>query len=234
MGKFSPFAIRVEVDTPVILTNLLHLDGLVGRVVCDAGGSLEDVPLRRTAGVWHGSAAMLETTRAGAAVVASQKSKAVRETPAMDGVFDILPKKGRKIDAMSPYRNRLDSVPMWQGVKAVWFVGDGDGERVAEMVDGLPGIGGRVPVGYGRKTAVDLVELGSRDHAGIALADGLPARMVPLANWNAWGLSRHPLAVVTMARSVPPYWTGDVDKCIGPAQEMLIGMRHEIMGMIGA
>ena len=231
----KPFAIRIAVTTPVALSHLLHLDGLLGYALTARGGSLEDLPLRRTDGVWHASAAMLETGMFGAAQVAVQKIKALKDDSAPEGLFNGIKKAERTVGAMSTkYRSVLGEFMTWAGVRALWFTGNGDVDSVRDLLSDIRGIGGRMSVGYGRVGHISKEEIGNNNEAGLVIKDGIAARTIPVDVWTSWGKSLHPRAEIRNARPKPPYWTGEATRCVEPHQTDILGTRSDILGWISA
>src|SRR5687768_11129310 len=66
MTKEAPFALRIQLASSIIIGHRLTLDGLLAALILERTGSIEeahrDIPLAydRDAGVWAGSAALLE------------------------------------------------------------------------------------------------------------------------------------------------------------------------------
>jgi hypothetical protein len=226
------FAVRMAIDTPISLCNLLHLDAVLGSVVCRNGGAYGDLPLACTDGLWHASAALLETTAYGASDISYIRVKAVLDVPA--AVLDTLPRSGRTIGPMSPYRPQLSQYPVSRGVKAVWFAGRGDGDAIRDILESVGNLGAMSHTGSGRVTGVELIEIADSNLSGIVLVGGLPARAMPLPRWGAFGLERPSDAVVSTMRWRGPYWDGPQALCIAPTGAMLRGTGPEIRRLISA
>jgi hypothetical protein len=229
----KPFAVRLSVDRPVALNNLLHLDAVLGKRLIDRGGTLEALPLARDVGVWCASAALLETGPFGGSEFTIPRLKALRRGHFPDGLVDALPPPARTIGDMSPFRPRLRPYTAWRGISAVWFVARGDREAVIALLSEVHGVGAMTSTGYGRITDINILDIPDTGAVGLTLADGLPARTIPLTIWNALGLPRHPRAVVSDQRWQPPYWTGTAAPCMMPTQIDLTGARDDIRGMLG-
>lgn len=225
----KPFAVRLGIDTPISLTNLLHLDAMLGKVAFDRGGDLENIPLARRDGIWMGSAAVLETGPFGLSSSTIKRVKAIRDDNIPAGVLDGLPRKDRVIGEMSPFRPRLTSYPVARAVTAVWFFGTGDAAEVQDMLQDIPGIGAMHTVRYGRVTSIEILDCEDAPDVGLQLADNLPARTVPVSTWQHWGYGSHSRAVVSEQRWRPPYWTGDRVPCISPIQQDMTGTRRQIV-----
>ena len=81
------FAVRLGVDTPISLRNLLHLDALMGSIAVRLGRSHEDLPLGRSDGLWHASAALIETTAFGVSEATYRRSAALRRDSIAPGLL---------------------------------------------------------------------------------------------------------------------------------------------------
>ena len=232
----SAFAARIGIDTPIALTDLLHLDALLGRVVTDDGGDIDDLPLARTDGMWHASAALLETGPFGAVSAEQQRIKSIRKGQFPDGVLDHLPPGKRTIGAMSAFRGRITPYRPMSGVTALWFVFDGDPVAVADLLDDVLFFGAYHKVGYGRRASdVEIFPVTAQAPAGVVLANGLPARATPMRIWDdVFELPHHPRRSVASASWRPDYRLSMREACAVPSQVDMMGMRSEIMGLIGA
>ena len=229
----SGFAIRITVDTPVVLNNLLHLDGLLGRLLVRQGKDPLQVPLREVDGVFCGSAAILETGPFGAVERRIVRVKGVREQEVPSWLFRGMSAGQRTIGEMSPYRTQLRDYPAFDCIKAVWFAGDGDGQAALDLLEDMPSIGAMMPAGYGRVTGRKLFNLRQVSDPGIRLEDGRPARAIPLPVWERSGLPKHPRAIISEQRFRPPYWEGEIASCIAPVLFDLCGTVSEVKGMVG-
>jgi hypothetical protein len=227
------FAIRITVDTPVVLNNLLHLDGLLGRLLVSRGKNPLQVPLREVDGVFCGSAAILETGPFGGVERRIIRVKSIREQEALGRLFRGMSARQRTIGEMSPYRTQLREYPAFDCIKAVWFAGDGDGQAAFDLLEDMPSIGAMMPTGYGRVTGRKLFNLRQVSNPGILLEDGRPARAVPLPIWERLGLPKHPRAIISEQRFHPPYWKGQCAPCIAPVCFDLCGTVSEIKDMLG-
>lgn len=229
----SGFAIRMNLDTPVVVNNLLHLDGLLGKALVRRGKDPLEVPLREVDGVFCGSAAIFETGPFGAVQRRLIRVKGIREQEVPSRLFRGMSAGQRTIAEMSPYRTQLRDYPMFDCIKAVWFAGDGDGQAAFDVLADVPSIGAMMPTGYGRVTGRKLFNLRQVSDPGILLEDGRPARAVPLPIWERLGLPKHPRAIISEQRFRPPYWEGESAPCIAPVYFDLCGTLSEIRDMIG-
>jgi len=228
------FAVRLAVDTPVSLRHLLHLDALLGNVAARLGRAHDDLPLERSEGLWHASAALMETTVFGVAEEACKRVAALRRDSIPAGLLDGLPKAERSIDAMSPHRPRLNEYPSLRGATALWFSGRGEPGAVLDLLSEVTGLGAMAGTGHGRVTGMELVETDDAPLAGIALSDGGPARAVPAARWLALGFAKPDRALVAAQRWYGPYWERSSDLCLSPMQTDLTGSQSEIRKLVGA
>jgi hypothetical protein len=229
----SSFAVRMEIDTPISLRGLLHLDGLLGSLLTARGGRLEDIPLKRHLGTWQGSVAILETGPFGTVSRTNIRTKHVATESVPAGIFDHLKPGQRRIGEMHPMRNVLTPYPCFDGVRAVWFAARGDSVRTLDLLSDARNLGAMARTGWGR--VVDMTAFNVHDNAlsGLVLASGLPARAIPCTTWEQLGLKRPEAAVVSMQRPVPPYWTGEEFPCISPIQADVTGTAAEIKAMVG-
>lgn len=226
----SAFALRITIDTPIALNNLLHLDGLLGRLLANRGRNPTNVPLEQIEGVYCCSAALLETGAFGPVETGLTRIKRLRDES------ERVAKPGRRhrtMDEMSPFRPQLHDQNLFEAVKAIWFYGDGNCNVVADLIGDARAIGSMGPSGYGRVVEWELFGLERSLDQGFFLTNGLPARVVPLSLWDKCELPRHPRAVIAQQHYRPPYWAGDEAICIAPLLIDLSGTRAEISGLIG-
>lgn len=229
----SGFAVRMAIDTPISLQNLLHLDGLLGSIVTKHGKSHTDIPLNRVHGVWQGSAALLETGAFGAVKTSITRLKHVVDTDVPAVIFNHLKLSDRKIGEMSQYRNLLTTYPCMQAVKAVWFAGNGNGDEVLGLLREVFNLGAMGRTGYGRVCGLELFTLQDSEWNGLVLGDGMPSRVIPLPVWHSLGFGDREDVVVAPQRFEPPYWSGPEVDCVLPAQTSLIGTGREIRAKLG-
>ena len=228
----SSFAVRIAVETPVSLQNLLHLDGLLGALAYSAGGRWDEIPLTRYEGVWSGSAAFLETGPFGPVYDQRVRVKHVRADAIPAGIFTALKPHERTINAMSPMRNRITPYPCLDGIRGVWFAARGDQAATAELLTGLRNIGAMGKTGYGRVGKLRWMELPDRPLTGLTHGVGLPSRVIALETWERISATKPADAAVFLGRSCPPYWRGAETTCIGPMQIDLMGTASEVQAML--
>lgn len=232
----SACAVRIEIDTPIVLHDLLHLDALLARVVTDAGGDADDLPLASTDGLWHASALLLETGAFGAVETEESRIKSLRKGQFPDDSLDHVPISRRSIGPMSPLRPRLTTHRPLSGVTAIWSVFDGDAKAVVDLLDDVLYFGAHHRVGRGRRSSdAEVFPVVAPGPVGVVLANGLPARAVPLRTWDTkFVLPHHPNRCASTSSWRPDYRESEKDVCVLPAQRDLTGTRTEIMGLIGA
>lgn len=212
----TPFVIKISMATPVIPGRRLLLDGLLAALIYERTGSVErahaEIPLDRSSGVWAGSQAFIDgnSPLRGVMIVGSIRAD-MEITPDM-----IRPNGGRKalprIDsARGDYQNSLSEYTSINA-DAVWFCGTGDVAAVKDLLSDASGIGTKRSVGYGQVSRIDVREV-TGHHVGLALADGSPARPVPV---SIWGKLSNQRAALNAERFQPPYWQGDYALCAVP------------------
>lgn len=91
------------------------------------------------------------------------------------------PSKEYRIDAMSPYRNRIRTYPLIAGVTKVLWQAVGDAHGIRLLLAGVFGIGAMRSRGYGEVLSWEVIELDEAfdDHAWFH--DGRPMRNLPVA-----------------------------------------------------
>jgi hypothetical protein len=229
MSSHVPFTLRLQLASSVIVGRRLTLDALLAALIFERTGDPDEahstIPLSRPGGVWAGSAALLE----GPAPV-----RPVSVIQALKARLDVTPdmvrpgKRGypRVEEARGPYRNRMTDYKAYDAA-AVWFTGTGDIDRVRELVEHVPGVGAKRTSGYGRVESV-ILRRGGTDAAGIAFADGSPARPVPLDAWQARGGAR---ADTALEACRPPYWDGTRVLCALPTHTVVT--RRDARALVG-
>jgi hypothetical protein len=194
----------------------------------------KDVPLNQFDGIFCGSAAILETGPFGAVEHSVTRIKTVVQTHIPDRLVKGLRPGERKIGAMSPFRSQLSAYSVFDCIRAVWFVGDGDCDAARDLLEDAAAIGAMTSVGYGRATGRKLFDIPNALTPGIRLEDGRPTRAVPLSVWEKLGFEKHVRATISETRFRPPYWQGEIAVCIAPACHDLYGTMAEIKYSIGS
>jgi hypothetical protein len=227
------FAIRIEIDTPIALRNLLHLDGLLGAEQTLRGRRLEDIPLERRLGSWQGSVGILETGPFGPVSSRNVRLKHVPADGVPPGIFDHLKPGQRRLNQMHPMRNVLTPYTCLDGIRAVWFTARGDIARTLDLLSNTRNLGAMGRTGWGRIVDITTSDIRNEAMTGLVFpGSGLPARTVPVATWNQLGLKQPESAIVSMQRANPPYWIGEEVPCISPIQVDAMGTATEIKTMI--
>lgn len=229
-ADMSGFALRIAIDTPVVLNNLLHLDGLLERLLANRGDDPANVPLRRLDQIFCASAGLLETGPFGAVEKRATRVKRLR------GENNYGSKSDRglsQIDAMSPFRPKLTHHKLFESVSAIWFFGQGNYAHIGELLRDLMSLGSMASCGYGRVREWQIMDLGKSDDHGLLLKNGLPARAIPVALWRRLGLAQHPRAIITQQSHRPPYWAPSQEICVAPLLDDLVGTRAELSELIG-
>jgi hypothetical protein len=216
----SSFACRLELATPIIPGCRLMLDALLAALIferCrDPERALAEIPLEREGRIWCGSAALLEGPCAPVPVVCTSAFRLERDLAPADicptgrgGSYPLV-EIGR-----GHYRNRLSRMLSYEA-HAVWFSGRGALTKVRELLRDVPGIGTKRSSGFGavRSDRIDIEEI-DLPKAGVAFADGSPARAVPRDTWLSCGGGEK----VEMASesAEPPYWRSTHVVCAVPS-----------------
>lgn len=227
------FAFRMAIDTPIALETLLHLDGLLCALTAQAGGRWDDIPLQTTEGIWHASAALLEGGPFGPAHGEIVRLKHIQTESVHKDIGTALPQRERRIGAMSEERDRLVPHTILGGIKAVWFVGRGHADRVADILAATRNLGNMGRTGYGRVTEMEEIEIFDHALSGLMHAPGFPARTMPFAVWQLLGDTNRTKGIVSMQRVRPPYWHGPQTECISPMQVDLTGTYQQLATIVG-
>lgn len=211
----TPFRIILTLQTPAAIHAEMTLDGLLGgaiwRLTEDAEAAINDIPLQRTDGVWHGSRVeFLEGEFTSLPAIAKLSHK---DFPAENYSGAENTRGNIRINvAGGDYAPQLRQRRTFAGQVA--FYGCGDIERVQSLLESLPGIGKNVRQGLGR---IAEIEIEPTDQDQSLVLNGEPMRPIPVAVWEAWGhasescLSDH----VTWTS---PYWAQEQKQlCVLPA-----------------
>lgn len=213
----SPFVMKITLGSPIIPGRRLLLDGLLSALIYEMTGSVAEahstIPLDRSHGVWSGSQAFLE---------GNPPLRNVNVCGSLRADFDVTPDmirpNGKRKDFPAIYSNKGNYQNSFSEyttfeAQAVWFCGTGDVEAVRGLMAGVTGIGTKRSVGYGQVTRVDIRAI-EGSNVGLVLADGSPARSVPV---DAWRKISNRRALLNSERFQPPYWQGEYALCAVPA-----------------
>ena len=234
MSTDNTFAVRMAIDTPIEIKSLLHLDAILSLVMARRGGKADNLPLAMSHGVWHASAALLETGLFGAVRTDVPRIKSLIYDQSWTGLLGKRPAQKCIISEMSPYRPQLQWHARMDGVLAVWFVCEGDQSAVVNLLEDIEYLGALHTVGYGRRMSdVEVFPVSVPSPGGLVLADGRPARAVPVRIWEELSLPRHPAEIISKQTWRPDYRDGRTEICVSPSQYDLTGVRSEIAGMFG-
>lgn len=197
------FRITAALRTPVILTSYATLDGLLAAILFDRTGDVESahasVPLVRTDGLFHASAARLVNATGVLPVGFIAGLRADHDLPldliaknkAGDGPHTRPGPKRRR-----EFGNVSNNYIAW-AASAVEWTAEGDGDAVFEVVRGVTAIGKRRGSGWGDVVGWD-IELADDD--GVVGSGGVVLRPVPV------GVIGSSSAIVADAAWKPAYW----------------------------
>ena len=230
---YQSFAIKLDIDTPISLAKLFHLDGLLSSLAVARGRGSDWLPLFRTNEVWHGSAAILETGPFGFLETEVPRLRRSATISARELCLDVVTPARREVGPMSPMRSRLERHRCYSGVRSVWFTGQGIVDEVLDLLQDVRYLGAMGRCGYGRVTQVSLVPLQEQALVGLVEPSGRPLRAIPVRAWEHLQLSAPAGGDVSLQRWCPPYWTGDEELCFAPIQSDLQGTASEIRALIG-
>lgn len=193
------FALKVELRTP-LLGLPATLDGLLAGLIFDATQSIEqahsEIPLARTAELWHGSAGFLEdAVPLKASLVASLRAQ-------HDLDIDLVARRGGKLPRVSDKRAREFGPVLseWSGhaARAVWWFGEGDVDAVGRLLTDVRHLGKKRAQGFGEVVTFDLAPARTN---GVVANDREPLRPIPVEMQLA-----APESVVAEAAWRPAYW----------------------------
>lgn len=219
----DPFAIRLELSSPVILDPstipVATLDGVLGAALFDSSGdgeaALHGLPLGRTETIWHASSWFIEEP------FVRQRAPFVRATRASRGFDpDNLRPDGRKFTPFDikrrQYRQLLNERIAF-ATGAVWAFGEGDLEAIEDLLSGVAHIGAKRGHGFGKIALCEVFPVASEIPPCFGIVDmvGAPARPVPVPLWSQLSNVEAPIATVP-ARY--PRWLNDPEPCVVPAE----------------
>ena len=195
--------VTAHLATPVVFGGgYLTLDALLAALIFERTGDVDaahgTIPLARTNGLFHGSAALFEP-------IDSRRVSFVanlRAAHALDP--DLLKKKDGKVHRKLDLKRRRGFGAVMNGYTAfdapeiVWYA-EGDGATVERLLDGAPFIGKRRGSGFGEVRRWSVVDGGDWD--GVVGPFGAPLRPVPVEMFAG---DRSALKVEAAWR--PAYW----------------------------
>lgn len=222
MSQF--FVLKFALKTPIALTYLTTLDGLLSSRIFEESQDIdvahERIPLERHGRVWAGSSMFLEAPAlvAPASVGSSFRRAMMNPPPMKPGP------RGRYRAVMvgsGPFRNRVTEITTYS-TPAVYFLGQGDSLEVRRLCSGMTAMGKKRSAGFGEvdPEAFSFVSAKpTRAHPALMLADGSPARPIPLDEWS--GLGGDPSVPIAHVRCLPPYFRGEAIRCVVPAHTQI-------------
>ena len=230
----TAFQITAELATPLILSGdtYLTLDALLSGTIFEGTGSVEraltEIPLDRSHGVWHGSAAFLDSCaiRTSAPFGAGLRTRDV-DSGSLERLALARIRAGKrrgelaKIDTQrSFYQSTLVHYGAYCTPRVYWF-GSGEIEKVEALLREVPAIGKKRRQGYGQ---VEHIEIESIEEdvslSRLVRGERQPMRPIVLEAWEAlYGTSE--VASLGCTRCAPPYFKGVAQMCaIPPAREV--------------
>ena len=223
------FAVVAHLGTPVILTRgRLTLDSILAaqiyRETEDFNYANANIPLLRTDGVWHGSAALFGMGDPHYAPF----GRSMKMDDLENGCWK--PLRGKYPFFVDQARNDPGSANQWRAMfntyaatasdKVIWF-GHGDISSVRRLMASLMeggGVGKKTSHGYGRINEVNVVPV--QNDYSLVLPDGRPARPVPVDVWLAMGGADIPS--VARETFMPPYFDNNLAvSCVVPPVRFL-------------
>lgn len=198
------FSIRIQLDSPVIVTDGYGLDALLAHQLYEQGGTADDLDgiLARQGSVhaasWffiegghHGSQLFpfVRSQRAGEALDPRLVRTGVRVKP---GVLKVDNKRGVAGNILS----EMQAV----ATPALWAFGNGHPDRIHDLLAPLAAIGRKRSAGFGVVRRIEVGTAPGWDGIGISDPDAQPMRAVPRGEWRG---NSAPLGAYTL--SFPRY-----------------------------
>ena len=205
------FKITMSLSTPLVAQEggYMTLDGLLAAIRFESTGDLElahnDLPLRRTQGVWHASAAHLHAWHSGRVGFVAN----LRAMHDMDLELITRKKDGQPHTKLGLTRRRDFGAVMnsykAHAVSAVSWYAQGDADAVERMLQGVAFIGKRRASGFGQ---VRGLQIEHDELNGVVGHFGEPLRPVPVSIYREiFGGDAGSLRVDAAWR--PAYWHPD-------------------------
>jgi len=224
MDKIENFVLMFEVETPVISFGFLTLDAILAALIFQETDDLEmahnNIPLARTDGVWHGSAAMFTPS------FENGTAEFVRDIkmPELESGLWQHPKKTKHplfVDKQrGDWKSEISAYETFSASQVRWF-GRGDIETVINLLNrSLFFVGAKGRQGYGRvSNGTGLAEIIADDFS--LEYKGSPARPIPLDVWDGWGKSKP--ARLAATAGAPPYFKTGRQLCAVPTTRFFRG-----------
>lgn len=209
------YKVTATLLTPIILSPDSHLtlDSVLHHALMDLSSgdsalALSKMPLEKVGSVFAASAAFfpLSAHYATESCFGGLKNNDIT----IDKIKPNDRKKGwRQVkianndDGIKPLLSEYQSI---DSSKLVWFA-NGDPDKIQSLLESLIGLGKRYTNGHGQIGEIRIDDM-DNDHS-IALADGTPARPIPIEEWrgNKDGLRQEYTACL------PPYYTTGARHC---------------------
>lgn len=229
----QPFMISLSLDTPAFIDQRMTLDGILAaahyRFHGDLAAAHADLPLRETAGVWHGSTVLFEEPLQPVNITRVAVLRGAGDLGA--DAFAPTGPQGRYLNlstANGRYKGRMDSHTAYLAPQ-VHFLGCGDLSAVLALLADLPGLGAHARRGWGRISALE----------GHALAvdaswslDGAAMRPVPVDLWQQV-IGSPPLHLGYEVARPPYYETHRAEPCVLP-QGRLLAQGPDLLDVLAA
>lgn len=217
------FKLVIKLATPFVMSRpRTTLDSLLSAAVFRETGlmgadTIAHIPLEREDGIFKGSCAF---------VSGSYSHTVVQRIMNLRGLADMTdehfaPQSKGKIKRYlpvvvktGPYKAHMSN---YAGIDArtVVFFGKGDPDRVVDLIkNNIPGLGRRANAGAGEILDVSWVRVPADHDYPWIMANGSPARPLPLEVWNR--ISGHRKVPVADLTVQVPYWSGEVVPSVYP------------------
>jgi CRISPR type IV-associated protein Csf3 len=205
------FKITLNLATPVVTQEggYMTLDGLLAALKFEATGELEqahnDLPLQRTQGVWHASAAHLDTWHTGRiGFVANLRAAHDMDIELIARKNDGQPHSKLGLTRRSDFGAVMNSYNSHAASTISWYA-QGDADEVERMLQGVAFIGKRRASGFGQ---VNGMHIEPDELNGVTGYFGEPLRPVPVAIFrDVFGGDTNSLRADAAWR--PAYWHPD-------------------------
>lgn len=207
----NSFKITLTLASPLVAQKggYMTLDGLLAALKFEATGDLEqahnDLPLQRTQGVWHASAAHLETWHVGrVGFVANLRAMHDMDIDLIARKKDGQPHSKLGLTRRSDFGAVMNSYNHHAAAAISWYA-QGDAEAVGRMLEGVGFIGKRRASGFGQ---VSGLQIEPDELNGVIGHFGEPLRPVPVQVFReVFGGDASSLKVDAAWR--PAYWHPD-------------------------
>jgi hypothetical protein len=208
------FAVTFQLASAILMDKGINLAGMLAKRLADRGEAdpLASVPLRNIDGIFAGSDLFVIGTphKWHVAYVRSLRPAAMPHDLALRNPKGALLSQ---ILLKQEYKNLLDTRTATTAPMVVAF-GEGDIDRVRDLLHDVPAIGAKRSAGFGMIASVDVLRI-NHPHAGLADRAGNPLRSVPASIWTQQNLPPRPIRF-RVARL--PTWNSPQEPCVAPIQ----------------